>query len=70
MPGTHKRSSGIRTRFAFEPDWTDPGSSGTVARRMYVLHAIATQPDAAIERSVAVRVKGRNGMTFDLPRGR
>jgi len=37
---------------------------------MYVLHAIATQPSAAIERSVAVRVKGRNGMTFDLPRGR
>jgi hypothetical protein len=37
---------------------------------MYVLHAIATQqPNAAIERSVAVRVKGRNGMTFDLPRG-
>jgi len=37
---------------------------------MYALHAIAIQqPDAATERSVAVRVKGRNGMTFDLPRG-
>jgi hypothetical protein len=37
---------------------------------MYVLHAIATQPNAAVERSVAVRVKDRDGMTFDLPRGR
>jgi hypothetical protein len=37
---------------------------------MYALSAIATQqPHTAIERSVAVRVKGRNGMTFDLPRG-
>jgi hypothetical protein len=37
---------------------------------MYALHAIAIQqPSAATERSVAVRVKGRNGMTFDLPRG-
>jgi hypothetical protein len=62
--------NGIRTRFTSESDWTDPGSSGTLARRMYALHAIATQqPSAAIERSVAMRVKGRNGMTFDLPRG-
>jgi hypothetical protein len=37
---------------------------------MYALHAIATQqPNAAFERSVAVRVKGRDGMTIDLPRG-
>ena len=36
---------------------------------MYALHAIATQqPNAAAERSVAVRVKGI-AMTFDLPRG-
>ena len=60
----------IRTRSASEPDWTDPGSSGTLAGRMYALYAIATkQHSAAIERSVAVRVKGGNGMTFDLPRG-
>ena len=36
---------------------------------MYALHAIATQISAAPERSVAVRAKGGNGMTFDLPRG-
>jgi len=38
---------------------------------MYAQHAIATQQfPAATERSVAVRVKGGNGMTIDLPRGR
>ena len=37
---------------------------------MYALYAIATQQrNAAPERSVAVCVKGGNGMTFDLPRG-
>jgi hypothetical protein len=37
---------------------------------MYALYAIATtQHSAAIERSVAVRAEGGNGMTFDLPRG-
>ena len=36
---------------------------------MYALHAIATQIIAAPERSVVVRAKGGNGMTFDLPRG-
>jgi hypothetical protein len=38
---------------------------------MFALHANATQQFiAATERSVAVRVKGGNGMTIDLPRGR
>lgn len=38
---------------------------------MNALHAIAIkQRNAATERSVAVRVEGRSGMTFDLPRGR
>ena len=36
---------------------------------MYALHAIATQFNAAPERSLVVRAKGINGMTFDLPRG-
>ena len=36
---------------------------------MYALHAIATQPGAAIERPVVVRAEGGNAMTFDLPRG-
>jgi hypothetical protein len=37
---------------------------------MSALYAIAIQQHiAATQRSVAVRVKGRNGMTFDLPRG-
>jgi hypothetical protein len=37
---------------------------------MFALYAIATQqPSAAIERPVAVRFKGGNGMTIDLPRG-
>jgi hypothetical protein len=37
---------------------------------MYALHAIATQQfNAATTRPVAVRVKGRDGMTNDLPRG-
>ena len=38
---------------------------------MFALHANATQQfTAAVERSVALRVKGCNGMTIDLPRGR
>jgi len=38
---------------------------------MSALHVNATQQfTAAAERSVAVRVKGCNGMTIDLPRGR
>ena len=54
----------------FEPDWTDPRSSGTLAGRMYALHAIATQQNAApAERSVVVRALSGTGMTFDLPRG-
>jgi hypothetical protein len=36
---------------------------------MYALYAIATQFSAAPGRSVVVRAKGGNGMTFDLPRG-
>ena len=36
---------------------------------MSALHAITTQISAAPERSVVVRAKGGNGMTFDLPRG-
>ena len=38
---------------------------------MSALYANATQQVfAATERSVAVRFKGGNGMTIDLPRGR
>jgi hypothetical protein len=37
---------------------------------MFALYAPATQQfHAASERSVAACVKGRNGMTIDLPRG-
>ena len=51
-------------------DWTDPGSSCTLAEAMSALYlAIATPLSAAIERPVVVRAKGGNGMTFDLPRG-
>ena len=60
----------IRTRFAARFDWTDPGSFDTLPGRMSALYVIAIQQHiAATQRSVAVRDKGLNGMTFDLPRG-
>ena len=58
------------SQFGFEPGWTDPGPSGTVAGRMYALKPIATQQNAApAGRTVVVHALSGTGMAFDLPRG-